>query len=71
MSKTAANCQQAYFENNKVKYMLCCVSPDELKAMRTDPETGMQRQVIGYPAYFTHEGDVWPAPCEGIDIVYV
>lgn len=68
---TPENCRKAYFHHSNFCFVLTLVSEGEMDAMRRDAETGLERRIEGYPAFYTSSGRLWPLPVEGIEVEYV
>ncbi len=62
--------EQVYFMKDNVKYLLQCISDVDMAQVRNDPDTGIFRNIIGYPMYYTLSGDIYPEPVDGIEVIY-
>lgn len=59
-----------YFIKDNVKYLLQLISDVDMAQVRHDPDTGIRRDLMGYPMYYTPSGDVYPKPVDGIKVIY-
>lgn len=59
-----------YFIKDNVKYLLQLISDVGMAQVRHDPDTGIRRDLMGYPMYYTPSGDVYPKPVDGIKVIY-
>jgi hypothetical protein len=63
--------KSAHFVVDGMRYQMFCVSDDEMKKMRKNPETGLERNLYGFPMYFTKTGVLYPLPAnEKIKVIY-
>lgn len=52
MTENAIN-NTVYFMKDNVKFLLQCVSDVDMAQIRHDPDTGIRRDIMGYPMYYS------------------
>lgn len=62
--------RNAKFDHNGVTFLLQAVDEEHFDAMIRDPETGMDRWIEGYPAFFTPSGRLYPVPVDGVKVEF-
>ena len=63
--------KSAHFIVDNITYQMFCISDEEMKEMRKDPVTGLERTFYGFPMYFTKSGAVYPLPAnDKIKVIY-